>query len=211
MSEVDDANLADGLRPVVLPSGTFFSVHEKEVQYFGDRVRQYQSDNHFTNISDLQDLDRLIISELLVWRWGMWVSQKRDYWGEPIDENAWQKAIKEHSAELRMLKKSLGIDKETRDKQRGEGSFEHYLTSLRERAKEFGYMRNEQASKAIELFQQMKGLIVLHNNCDVDEQREQHCTWEDVVEWIEKIAIPEFDVIDEEFKKTKQQYWISDQ
>lgn len=209
--DVDRMNKDDNLSPVMLPSGSMFYVHDKEVQYFNDRVKKYQSDNHFTNISDLQDLDRLIISELLVWRWGMWVSQKRDYWGDPVDENAWQKAIKEHSAELRMLKKSLGLDKETRDKERGEGSFENYLQGLRTRAKEFGYMRNEQASKAIELFQQLKALIVLHNNCDEDEQREQHCTWDDVVEWLEQIAIPEFDIIDEEFRKTKQKYWIQKQ
>lgn len=211
MSEIDRMNQEDGLKIVVTPSGTKFYVHESEVSYFQERVKKYQSDNHFTNISDLQDLDRLIIAELLVWRWGMWVSQKRDYWGEAIDENAWQKAIKEHSAEIRMIKKSLGLDKETRDKQRGEGSVDAYLNSLRARAKEFGIVRNEQAAKSIELFQELKALIVLHENCDETERREQHVTIDDLMDWLKTTAIPEFDKIDEDFRQSSQKYWIRKQ
>lgn len=209
--DIDKLNKEDGLAPVMLPSGSKFFVHTGEISYFNDRVKRYQSDNHFTNMSDLQDLDRLIVTELLVWRWGMWVSQKRDYWGEAVDENAWQKAIKDHSAEIRMLKKSLGLDKETRDKQRGEGSFENYMQSLRERAKEFGYMRNEQSAKIQELFQQLKELVVLHNNCDPQERAEQHITTDDLLDWIINTAIPEFDAIDEKFRATSQKYWISRQ
>ena len=206
--DIDRMNKEDGLSPVMLPSGSKFFVHNGEVSYFNDRVKKYQSDNHFTNMSDLQDLDRLIITELLVWRWGMWVSQKRDYWGDPVDENQWQKAIKDHSAEIRQLKKSLGLDKETRDKTKGEGSFEEFMKNLRSRAKEFGYMRNEQAAKSIELFQQLKTLIVMYNNCDEQERAEQHITKDDLLEWIENTAIPEFDKVDEEFRKTNQRYWI---
>jgi len=211
MSEIDRMNQEDGLKIVVTPSGTKFYVHESEVSYFQERTKKYQSDNHFTNISDLQDLDRLIIAELLVWRWGMWVSQKRDYWGEAIDENAWQKAIKEHSAEIRQLKKSLGLDKETRDKQRGEGSVDDYLNKLRARAKEFGIVRNEQAAKAIELFQELKALLVLHENCDETERREQKVSTEDLMDWLTSTAIPEFDKIDEDFRQSSQKYWIRQQ
>lgn len=205
-----DAVETDNLSPVMLPSGGLFNVHDKEVQWFNDRRTKYLQDNHFTNISDLQDLDRLLTTELLVWRWSIWVSQKSDYWGDPIDENAWQKAIKEHSAEIRQLKKSLGLDKESRDKQKGEGSPAHYLENLRERAKHFGYMRNEQSNKAIELFQQLKALLVLHDNCDEQEQIEQKITAEEFLSWIRETAIPEFDEIDEKFRSEQQTYWIRD-
>lgn len=210
-SEVDRLNKEDGLKIVVLPSGAKFFVHETEVSYFNERVKKYQSDNHFTNMSDLQDLDRLVMEELLVWRWGMWLSQKRDYWGEPVDENSWQKAVKDHSAEIRQLKKSLGLDKETRDKTKGEGSVDAYLNSLRARAKEFGVMRNEQASKAIELMMQVKALVTLYDNCDEQERAEQHITLEDFMEWLHTTAIPEFDIIDANFRATSQTYWIRKQ
>lgn len=208
MTDIEEMNAEDNLSLVSTPSGTEFFVHDSEVNYFNERANKYQSDNHFTNISDLQDLDRLIIAELLVWRWGIWVSQKRDYWGEPVDENAWQKAIKEHSAEIRQLKKALGIDKETRDKQRGEGSFQEWLKNAQIRAREFGYMRNEQSAKIQELFQELKALLELHDNCDEDERREQHITKDDLVEWIRNTAIPEFDEIDRKFRETSQKYWV---
>lgn len=204
-------NAEDDLKVVMMPSGSAFYCHEKEVQYFNDRGQRYLKDNHFTNISDLQDLDRLIITELLVWRWEMWVSQNRDYWGDPIDEVAYARQIKEHSAEIRQLKKALGIDKETRDRQRGEDSVDAYLAALRQRAREFGYMRNMQAAKSIELFQQLSALVDLYKNCDEQERREQKCTLEDILSWLDTIAIPEFRIIDEKFRHEQQRTWVQKQ
>lgn len=198
------------LKSVLLPSGGQFQVHISELKWFNDRRLKYLSDNHFTNISDLQDLDRLLISELLVWRWGIWLSQKSDYWGDPIDENNWAKAVKDHSSEIRQLKKSLGLDKETRDRQKGEGSISQYIENLRSRAREFGYKRNEEASKAIELFQQLKALLVLHDNTDEQERIEQKIRVEDLLDWIRHVAIPEFDEIDGKFRDTEQKYWIKE-
>jgi hypothetical protein len=209
--EYDDTSQDDDLRPVKMPSGSSFFCHATEVQYFNDRCRKYQSDNHFTNISDLQDLDRLIISELLVWRWGVWVSQGKDYYGDSIDEVALARQIKDHSAEIRQLKRALGIDKETRDRQRGEDSVEAYIRALGARAREFGYMRDEQSGKSIELFQQLTALIDLHLNCDAQERREQGCTVEDIMKWIIEKAIPEFQQIDEHFRQTQQRMWVQKQ
>ncbi len=53
----------DGMVPVTLPSGAMFSVHEKEFQYFRDRCVKYVTDNDFQNVTDYQDLDRLMIAE----------------------------------------------------------------------------------------------------------------------------------------------------
>lgn len=168
-------------------------------------------DNKFTNVSDLQDLDRLLVMELLVQRWGTWLSQKRDYWGEPVDENAAQKAIKDHSTEIRQTKKSLGLDKETRDKVRGEDSVDAYIRNLRQRAKEFGVTRNKQAAKAIELFQEISGVVMLYEKCDTEERIQQHCTPEEIVNWFIATVRPKFEVIDEEFRKTSQKMWIRKQ
>jgi hypothetical protein len=209
-TDFDILNKSDGLCPVMLPSGGLFYVHEREVAFFNDRCKKYQSDNHFTNVSDLMDLDRLLIAELLIWRWGNWVSQKRDHWGDPIDENAYQKMIREHSGEVRMGKKALGLDKETRDKIRGEDSVDAYIKGLRRRAKEFGYMRNAQAAKAIELWQELASIIILYNNCDKEEREQQHCTPEEIMTWIADIGVPSFNAIDEEFRRTSQKTWINE-
>ncbi len=85
-----------------------------------------------------------------------------------------------------------------------------YIENLRQRAKEFGVMRNDQAAKAIELFQELSAFITLHDNTDDVERKEQHCNQEDIIEWIREVAIPEFNEIDAKFRETSQKYWIQE-
>jgi hypothetical protein len=200
-------DVVEGMVPVELPSGAIFHVHDLEAEYFKKRAEKYLSDNDFQNMSDFQDVDRLLILELLCMRWGMWVSMQRDYWGEGVDENALQKSLKEHSSEIRQLKKSLGLDRESREKVRGENSVDTYLARLRERALHFGYMRNKQSAASIELFMDLDALITLHDNCDERERIELGVQTEDVLRWIRDTAIPRFRAIDEEFRK-EQTTWI---
>jgi hypothetical protein len=112
----------EDLVPVKTPSGSTFWVYGRESKYWNDRVKKYLTDNHFTNIADLQVLDRVIMLELFCWRYGIWQSQQEDYWHEPVDEPQLGKQIKEASTELRALVISLGVDKVSRDKVRGEDS-----------------------------------------------------------------------------------------
>lgn len=200
-------NEQEGMVPVTLPSGALFHVHDNEFQYFKTRAAKYLSDNDFQNISDFQDVDRLLILELLCHRWGLWISSQRDYWGEVVDENTLQKALKDHSTEIRQLKKTLGLDRETREKVRGEDSVENYIARLRQRAKHFGYMRNKQNAKSIELFMKLKSLITLHQNCDERERIEQGCTLDHILKWLIEEAFPEFDAIDLAFRE-EQKTWI---
>lgn len=193
---------------VALPSGATFPVHEEEVEYFTERAGLYLSQNHFPNISDLQDVDRMLILELMVYRWGTWLSRQRDWWGEAIDPNETQKSLKEYSTELRQLKKLLGIDKAARDKQKGDDSVAAYIQNLLLRAKEFGLMRERQLDKALELFQQMRALLTLHDNCNEAERREMHVTVEDVLEWLREVALPEFQDVDDYFRQNSQRMWI---
>lgn len=197
--------------PVTLPSGGTFYVFGREVRYFNDRVRRYLEDNHFTNVSDLQTLDTVITFELLVWRWGIWLSQQRDYLGDPVDEKELAKQLKETSAELRQLKSGLGIDKVTRDKVKGEDSVSKYIENLKLRAREFGINREKQLNVALEMFQELKARVALYDNTTEDEQREMHCTLDELLRWIREEAIPTFDAVDEHFRTHAQRFWIRDQ
>lgn len=191
------------------PSGATFEVmHEKEKVWWEQTVEKYLHDFKFTNQSDLQDLDRIIGMELILYRYQQWVSVERDYYGEKIDPTEYNKAMKDKSIELRGLKKEIGINKASRDKDQGD-SIADYIENLRRRAYEFGVMRNTQAVKAITLFQQLIALITLHDNCTLKEKKEQKIETEDIVDWIRDV-IPEFQEIDSEFRKTSQKYWIDD-
>lgn len=197
-----------GTFSVVGPSGATHEVlTEQEVEYWEGHLSRYMSNLHFSNISDLQELDRVLMQELMVWRWGNWLSMGVDYFGDAVDERILQDQIKSYSTELRLLKKSLGIDKASRDKDRGETVAE-YIENLRRRAKEFGYHREKQLSQALILFNDLIALTTLMNNCTPDEQRENHCTPADVLQWIQETAIPEYQAIDEHFRKNQQSTWV---
>lgn len=212
MSILDpDVLAAENMVLVQLPSSAPFPVHEEEVAYFQQRVHLYVTEFRFLNISDLQDVDRMTILELMVYRWGQWLTRGKDYFGDPVDLNETQKQFKEYSNELRQLKKLLGIDKLARDKAKGDDSVSAYIASLQRRAKEFGVMREAQLGKALELFQQMSALVTLHKNCDELERREQHITTDDLIEWLRDIAIPEFEQIDAYFRTHSQKMWIRSQ
>ena len=198
----------DGIE-VTLPSGaTFRVITEAERDYLEERVRRYTTDNHFINVSDFQDVDRMCFLELFIHRWALWMSFGRDYFNEPVNEKDLAGQIASYSHEVRQLKKTLGVDKVARDRARGDDSWAKYHERLLQRAKEFGYMRNRQFNKVIELFQQLASLLVLHDNCDDIERRENHVTEADLLDWIRDIAIPEFQAIDEEFIQTEQKLWI---
>lgn len=201
----------DDLRAVMLPSGGLFHVYEREVGYFQERVKKYLSDNHFTNVADLATVDQILMGELLVWRWMNWVTQQKDYWGDPVDESGLSKTIKDLSTEIRQLKSSLGIDKITRDRQRGEESVAAYIKNLKIRAREFGVNREKMLDKGLELFQQLKAEITLYDNCTEDERKELGKTTEDLLNWIRNVAIPEFDKVDAHFREHQQKLWIRDQ
>lgn len=180
-----------------------------EVEYVTDRVRQYTETYRWDNVSDVQDVDRIIVMELLVYRWGLWISRTRDYFNDDVDEAALRKSIKEYSGELRLVKAHLGMDKGTRDKDSSENSIPVYLANLRKHAMELGIMREEQASKAIELAQTLIALWQLYVNCDDKERREQKCDAIDIMDWIGTVFKPQFQAIDEHFRNRPdgQKYW----
>lgn len=193
---------------VVLPSGASFPVHAQEVEYLTQLAARYLAENHFANVSDFQDVDRMLLMELMCFRWGTWISQGYDYDLGPVDLDELQKAIRTHSGEVRMVKKQLEIDTVSRNRSRGEDSVSGYLSNLLARAKEFGVMRETQLARALNLFQEMKALLTLHLNCDAVERAEMHMELEDVLAWITDVAIPEFDAVDAHFRRHQQRLWV---
>lgn len=192
-----------------LPSGATFDVlNEAEKDYIESIGQRYTTDNKFVNASDLQDLDRILIMELMVWRWTHWVSKDEDYFGEPIDDKL-RDYIQKYSQEIRLLKANIGIDKKSRDRERGE-SVAQYIENLGVRAMEFGVMRNEQAVKAITLWRELRALVTLHDNCNAKERKINSCEVEDILDWIRAVG-EEFDEIDRKFREGEQKYWIREQ
>lgn len=203
--------LSDAGIPVGLPSGASFTVMtDSEKDYLEDKMERYLAQNRFVNISDYQDVDKLLVFELLIHRWTSWLSRGRDYFNEDINIKQYSDMCSNYSTECRQLKKALGVDKTSRDRTRGDDSIPALWENLLRRGREFGYNRNEQFVQVITSFQRIKAVITFFDNCDAVERKENACEIEDVLEVV-RVEIAKFDAIDESFRFNKQSLWIRDQ
>lgn len=193
--------------PVTTPSGgTINLMTQEEADWYDQRRDLYVTQNKFTNQSDLSDLDRILLMEAMIERWGVWITQGFDYFHTRIDEKQTQQNISEYSKELRQVKKALGIDKVTRDKDKAE-SVGDYITKLLQRAKEFGYHRNQQYEKAVTLIYQLKTLVNTYDRSDEQEREDLGLSPESIMEWIRENLIADWDEIDENFREV-QTTWV---
>ncbi len=180
----------------------------EEGRWFELSLDRYTEQYHFENIADLQDLDRLLGLELLSYRYANWLLRESDYDGNPFDD----KAVREHKdkvdKEIRGIKQHMGVGRKTRVESESQ-SVSDYLQDLLGRATEFGFHRDEQNAKILNLFMELKKLIGLHQRTDEEEQKELGVSLEDIYVWIVDVAIPEFDRLDDHFR-VNQRMWIKD-
>lgn len=189
------------------PSGSQLHLQtQEEADWYESRRDRYLTDNHFPNISDLQDLDRLLMLEVLSYRWGLWMAQGFDYLYSRIDEGQLKNNIKEYSVETRLLKQSLGIDKATRDKEKGE-SLADYVANLLHRAKEFGYHRNEQYEIVVTKFYELRSMVMTYDRCDEEERAMLDLTQDTIFQWLRDKVVADFDEHSEAFRKN-QAIWV---
>lgn len=195
-------------RTVLSPSGAHYPVlNDAEADYYDQRAGQYADQFKFDNVSDLQDLDRVLSLELILHRYGIWVTRGQDYWGATIAEKEFNSYIKDLSAELRLVKKSMGLDRLTREKAKGE-QFVDYLENLRRRAREFGIMREQQLATGITLMHEVIAKVTTYHNCDAQEREELGLQPEQVLEWIRTDVAPRFNAVDAHFRANSQKTWV---
>jgi hypothetical protein len=195
------------LYTVSTPSGSEFHLQtQEEADWYENRRDRYTNDNHFPNVSDLQDLDRLLVLEVMIYRWSLWLGQGFDYMYSRVDEGQLKNNIKEYSVETRLLKQALGIDKATRDKEKGE-SLADYVANLLQRAKEFGYYRNEQYEIVVTKFYELSTMVKTYDRCDDEERALLDLSKDSIFDWIRTKVIADFDQHSEDFRKN-QAIWV---
>lgn len=189
------------------PSGSDLHLQtQEEADYYEDRRDRYLSDNKFTQVSDLNDLDRLLTLEILSYRWSFWMAQGFDYLYSRVEENALKNNIKEYSVEIRQLKLALGIDKVSRDRDKGE-SLPDYIGGLLERAKVFGYHRNEQYELAVTKIYELRSMVMTYDRCDEREREELDLSLQSIFEWIRDNLFADWDNLDKNFR-ANQAIWV---
>lgn len=205
-----DVTVDEGI-PVRLYSGaTFYVLTQDEADYLQERIQLYGDQNHFTNISDIQDIDKMVVFELFIHRWSLWLSKGVDYWNDSVAQREMSERLTNTSRELRQIKSTLGIDKKTRDRTHGDDSVPAFLDALKMRAKEFGIMRNKQFDQVITSFQRISAFLGYHDRCDEIERREFSVTLEDFMAVVRE-EIAAFETIDAEFRTTQQRLWVRKQ
>lgn len=182
-----------------------------EQRWYEQTRDSYLEQTQFEDASDLSDLDRLLLMELLIHRWSSWIAQGSDYEREEVDPSKLQKQIGDYTANVTKLKQAMGLTKEARDKAANAGSVGEYINDLLARAKLFGVHREEQTVKSIALLKELFSLVSTFDRSDEEERRKLGLeTANDVLEWVRSVAQPEFDALDEEFIEGQQRYWVRD-
>lgn len=197
---------------VKLVSGKHIEVKTAlEAEWFNETRDQYTKQTKFTETTDLRDLDRLLAHELMIFRWTQWLASGSDYDGDLIDENEIRKNLKEFSDQINKIKETMGLNKKARDAATAEGNFAAWIADLKQRAKIFGIHREKQLTKALVLMKELSAVVRSFDRSDEEErQKNGFETPEEIVDWIRNIMLPEFDVIDEHFRKNQQTYWVRD-
>lgn len=192
-----------------LPTGATIDVlTTDEAEFIAERVDRYTTEYRLTNISDLAELDRIVAGEMFAQRYQAWLAQGHTYDSRPLDDVGLRKDLKDLSLELRQVKKALGIDKLNRDKQKGEGSTHQFLGNLLLRAKQFGVHRETQLDRALELVNELVGMVTFHRNATPELRKEFHATADDILDWIWDVMRVEYDAIDRHFRENVQRYWV---
>lgn len=197
------------LYTVESPTGSPFYLQTEQEGIWYERQRdQYLEHNRFTNVSDLEDLGRLLTLEIMVYRWTTWLTQGFDYLAGRVNETELKNAIKEYSVEIRLVKASLGIDRAQREKDKGE-SVGDYIATLLKRANEFGVHRNDQYAKAVTYLWELISMVETHDRCDEQERKELDLSPESILGWVRTRVMPEWEQLNDDFR-ANQAIWIAD-
>lgn len=212
-SDVHNVDLETGdIFEVDLCSGLAVEVMTaKEKEWFDQTRDSYLAENKYTESTDLQDVDRLLILELQLFRWTLYIAAGRDYAGIRIDEDLVRKQIKEVADSITKVKNSLGLDKAARDKALNEGNFHEWFVDATRRAKAFGVHRQNQLNQALALFNEISSTIGAFTRSNEEERIKLGYRDEaSIVTWIRDDVLPRYHEVDEHFANNEQSMWKRD-
>lgn len=198
---------------VLMVSGQVLEVmSDSEAKWWNSSRDKYTEQTRFSENTDLQDLDRLLVLELMSYRWSQFLAMGHDYEGFTIEEEKLRRSMREYSDQISKLKASMGLTKQVRDAAAAEGDFSQWISDLKQRAKAFGIHRERQLTKALVLVNELSGIVGTYDRADTEERAKTGFTSEkDILDWIRHTLLPEYKALDEHFRKNEQQYWVRDQ
>lgn len=178
----------------------------EEAEWFNQSRNHYMTETRFTENTDLQDLDRLLGLELLMFRWTKWQMSGIDYDNNIVNDAELRRNIKDQSEAINKLKEQMGLSKKSRESKAS--SVEDRWVDLLERAKLFGVHRETQLSQALMLMNELSAIVGSYDRSDEEERRKLGFETEtDILDWVRETMLPEFRAVDQHFRDNVQQYW----
>ncbi len=194
------------LRADLAAGGVVEVQSEAEQQWFNTARERYQAENKFTDITDLQDLDRLLQAELLLWRWNQWMSSGYDYLDHQIDDRSLSVKIKNTNETVTRLKDQMGLSRKARDSVGT--SVTDKWNELKRRAKLFGHHRENQLRVALVLMNDLSWIVGTYDRSDEEERKKIGFPDEaQIVAWVRETMLPEFHEVDAYFIENEQKAW----
>lgn len=203
------SGFASVLTDVQLVSGKTTRVQTAmEAEWFNETRDQYLAQTKFTETTDLRDLDRLLVLELMIFRWTQQLSAGVDYEGFEVNAEQLRRNVKEYSDQLNKIKESMGLSKKTRDDAANDGDFSAWITELKRRAKIFGIHRETQLRMALILMNDLSAIVSSYDRSDTEERAKLGFPDVDsIIGWIRDVMLPEYEAVDAHFREHVQRFW----
>jgi len=197
------------LRAVKQPTGSELKVQGRdEEKFYNAQKSKYLKENKFDAITDLADLDALLMHELLDFRYSTQLASGKNYEGLFLNYAAEEQLRQNKLAEAKVIgeiKRNLALNRASRDA--SQGSTADYIADLLRRAKEFGINRDNQIVTAIVLANELKSIVeTFDRSNDVEKRVVGIETVDDIVQWVREQFIPRFDAVDLAFREN-QKLW----
>lgn len=197
---------------VTLAAGTVVEVqHESERAFLESLRDRYLKDNDFTLVTDLQDLDRLLIFELVQFRMSRLLASGKHPDGTVVlDEIPHRKSLNDAATAILKIKESLQLDRAAREKEAGETTAQRWA-SLQQRARRFVTYRNDQVRMAIAIVNELHSLVGTYRRSNEVERAKLDLSPEAILDWVEEVAWPRMQEIDKSYREHDQSLWIRKQ
>jgi hypothetical protein len=181
-----------------------------EERWYSNTKQSYLEQLRFTETTDLRDLDRVLLMELLIFRWGQHLAAGADYQGFEVDEDKMRMQLRQFSEQLNKTKESMGLAKRARDAATAEGNFAVMVSDLKMRAAKFGMHRQKQLQEALVLMNELSAIVGAYDRADTEEREKIGFENEaEIMKWIRATMLPEYKALDEHFRTHEQSLWTT--
>lgn len=181
---------------------------DDEYRRYTESYAAYTAQVSLDERSDMEDLERILFMELMVYRWSTWMISGKQYDGADIQNPAeLRRWVSDFTKNIQAIKESLKLDRKGRSSDAG-ATFDERWRRLAEHAKEFGVMREQQLDVALEIMFSIFAAIGTYDRSDEEERKKIGFPDESaLLDFIREQRAP-FEAVDLYFREHSHKLWV---